>query len=52
MSEGSVEKLIGEESVDLQEILCGSVGIGEYGSGNRQSVCPNVTPGGDIGIGD
>ena len=35
-----------------EEILCGSVGIGEDGGGNRQSVCPNVTPGGDVGTDD
>ena len=49
LSEGSVEKLIGDESVNVEEILCGSVRIGEDGGGNRQSVCPNVTPGGDVG---
>ena len=49
LGEGSVEKLIGEDCVNVEDILCGSVGIGEDGGGNRQSVCPNVFPGGDIG---
>ena len=33
----------------MEEILCGNVGVGEDGSGNSQSVCPNVA--GDEGIG-
>ena len=49
LSEGSVEKLIGDESVNVEEILCGSVGVGEEGGGNEQSVCPDVTPDGDVG---
>ena len=53
LSEGSVEKLIGEECVNVEEILCGGVGIGEEDGGNqRQSVCPNVTIGGDVGVDD
>ena len=44
-----MEKLIGDESVNVEEILCGSVGVGENGGGNEQSVCQNVTPGGDVG---
>ena len=48
LSEGSVEKLIGEGSVIVEEILCGSVSFGEDGVGTRQFVCPNVFPGGDI----
>ena len=51
LSEGSEKKLIGRERVNVEEILCGSVGIGEDGGGNGQSVCPNVSPGGDIGAG-
>ena len=43
--EGSVEKLIGEECVNVEEILFESVGIGDDSCGNGQSVCPNVTPG-------
>ena len=49
LSGGSVENLIGEESVNVEDILCGSVGIGEDGGGNGQSVCPIVSRGGDIG---
>ena len=49
LSEGSVEKLIGDESVNVEEILCGSVGVEEDGCGNEQSVCPSVTLGGDVG---
>ena len=52
LSEGSVEKLIGDGSVNVEEILCGSVGIGEDGGGNGQSVCPNVTPGGGVDVAD
>ena len=49
LSEWSVEKLIAEGSVNVAEILCERVGIGEDGGGNRQSVCPNVTPDEDVG---
>ena len=49
LNEGSVEKLVGEERVNVEEILCGSVGIGEDGGGNGQPVCLNMSPGGDIG---
>ena len=49
LSKGSVDKLIGDESVNLDEILCGSVGIGKDGGVFRQSVCPSLTPGGDVG---
>ena len=53
LSERSVEKLIGEECVNVEEILCGSDGIGEKDGGNqRPSVCPNVTIGGDVGVDD
>ena len=45
LSEESVEKLIGEESINVEEILCGSVSNGEEGGGNGQSVCPNVFAG-------
>ena len=53
LSEGSEEKLIGEECVNVEEILCGGVGIGEEDGGNqRHSMCPNVTIGGDFGVDD
>ena len=53
LGEGSVEKLIGEECVNMEEILCGGVGIGEEDGGDkRQSVCPGVTIGGDVDVGD
>ena len=53
LSEGSVEKLIGEECVNVEEILRGGLGIGEEDGGiQRQSVCPNVTIGGDVGVDD
>ena len=53
LSEGSVEKLIGEECVNVEEILCGGVRIGEEDGGDkRQSVCPGVTIGGDVDVGD
>ena len=54
LSEGSVEKLIGEECVNLKEILCGDVGDEENGGDKRQrqSVCLDVTIGGDVDIDD
>ena len=48
LSDGSVETLIGEGSVNVEEILCVNVGIGVDGGGNGQSVCPNVTPSEDV----
>ena len=48
LSEGSVEKLIGDESVNLEEILYGSIGVGEDGGCKEQSVCPKMTLGGDV----
>ena len=50
LSKGSVEKLIGEGSVNVEEILCGSVGIGEDGGDERQSVCLNVIISGDVDV--
>ena len=52
LSAGSVEKLIGEECVNVEEILCGDVGVEEDGGDKRQSVCPNVTIGGDFDVVD
>ena len=53
LSEGSVEKLIGEECVNVEEILCWGCWDREEDGGNqRQSVCPNVTTGGDVGVDD
>ena len=53
LSEGSVEKLIGEECMNVDENLCGGVGIGEEDGGDkRRSVCPGVTNGGDVDVGD
>ena len=46
--EGSVERLIGDENVNVEEVLCGSVGIGEDGGYKRQSVCPIVMMAGDV----
>ena len=50
LSEGIVEKLIGEECMNVEEILCGDVGVEKNGGGERQSVCPDVTIGGDTGV--
>ena len=47
LSEGSVEKFIGEECVNVEEILRGNVGVEEKGGGERQSVCQNVPVGGN-----
>ena len=52
LSEGSVERLIGEECVNVEEILCGDVGVGEDGGDKKQSVCPDVTIGGDVDVDD
>ena len=52
LSEGSVEKLIGEECMNVEEILCGGVGVEKDGGGKSQSVCPDVTTGGDFGVDD
>ena len=52
LSEGSVENLIGEECVNVEEILCGNVGVEEDGGDKRQSVCPNVTIGGNDDVVD
>ena len=37
LSRGSVEKLIGDECVNVEKNLCGSVGVGEDGGGSGQS---------------
>ena len=47
-----MEKFIGNESVTVEEIVSGNIGVGEDGGGNRQSVCPNVTLGEDVGADD
>ena len=52
LSEGSVEKLIGEECVNVEEILCGDVGVEKDGGGKSQSVCPDVTTGENVDVDD
>ena len=52
MRQGSVEKLSGEECMNVEEILCGDVGVEKDGGGKSQSACPDVTTGGDVGVGD
>ena len=52
LSEGSVEKLIGDECVNVEEILCGNVGVEEESGDKKQSVCPNVAKGGDVEVDD
>ena len=52
LGEGSVEKLIGDESVNVEEILCGDVGVKEVGDDKRQSVGLNVKIGGDVDVDD
>ena len=51
LSKGSVENLILDECVNREEFFCGNVGDDEERGEKRQSVCPNVTFGGD-GDGD
>ena len=45
LGEEGGENLIGSESMNVEQILYGSTGVGEDGRGNRQSVYPNVTGG-------
>ena len=52
LSEGSVEKLIGDENGNVEKLLCGSVGVGEDGGYKTQSVCLNVTIGGNVDADD
>ena len=52
LSERSVEKLIGDESVNVEEILCRDVGVEDDGVDKRQSACANVTIGGDVDVDD
>ena len=53
LGEGSVERLIGEECVNVEEILCGGVDIIEGDGGDKgQSVCPVVPSEGDVDEGD
>ena len=52
LSEGSVEKLTGVESVNVEEILCGDVVVKIDGGDKRQSVRPNLTIGGDVDVDD
>ena len=47
LSEGSVEKFIEEECVNVEEVLRGNVGVGEEGGGERRSVGQNVPVGGN-----
>ena len=49
LSEGGLEKFIGKENVNLEQILCGNIDFGKIDGSKRPSVCPNVTPGGDVG---
>ena len=42
LSEGSVERLIGEECVNVEEALCGNVGVEEGGGGEEQAVGRNL----------
>ena len=52
LSKRSVEKFIGDESVIVEEILCGNVDFGDDNSDKIQSVCPNVTLGEDAEASD
>ena len=48
LNERTVEKLIGDESVNVEEILCESVGVGADSRDKMRSVCPNVMLGSDV----
>ena len=52
LSEGNMEKLIGGECMNVEEILCGDVGVEKSGGGKSQSLCPDVETGGDVGVDD
>ena len=52
LSDRSVEMFIGYQSVNEQEILCGSIVVGEDGVGKVQSVCPKVTLDGGVDADD
>ena len=44
--------MIGEERMNVEEILCGGVGVEKDGGGKSQSLCPDMTIGGDVGVDD
>ena len=44
-----MEKYIGNESLNVEEILCGDTDVGKDDGGKRQSVFPNVTVDGNVG---
>ena len=50
-SEAGVENLIEEECMNVEENLCRDVGVEADGGDKRQSVCPDVTIGGDVDVG-
>ena len=50
LNKGSVEELIGDKGVNVEETLCGRVGVEDNAGYNRQSVCPNVTIDGDVDV--
>ena len=52
MNEGSVKKFIRYGSVYAEEILWGSIGVGEDGDGKMESVCPTVALNGDVNADD
>ena len=42
----------GEECVNVEEILCGDVGVEKDGGGKSQPVCPDVTTGENVDVDD
>ena len=48
LSERRVEKFIGDQSVNVKKILCGSIGVGEDSADKIKFVCPNWMRGGDF----
>ena len=48
LGEGSVEKFVLDEGVNVEEILCGITSAGEDGGDKIRSLCPNVTLGEDV----
>ena len=41
-------KFLGDESVNVEELLCEYISFGEHGCDKKCSVCPNVTVGEDV----
>ena len=52
LCERSLEQIVGDESSNLGDILCGSIDVTEDSRSNVKSVCPEVTHGSEIQASD